>query len=181
MTLRGYAIVTTYSCLCMHIFMCMFLHAYESQSELVSCLFLSRSVSLIHDACLYNSLGKQEDKEINGCVSRITVRTEEIELSSQFFEESLKYILNTVSSELRTPMAEQALALALAPVSFFRWTVVLTRAGNWQPKVFCEFDIHTIVRLIEALISLVCKFLEFDSPVFDIRNIIFLYQRAEKQ
>jgi hypothetical protein len=36
---------------------------------------------------------------MNGCVSRITVRTEEIELSSQFYEESLKYILYTVSSE----------------------------------------------------------------------------------
>ncbi len=32
---------------------------------------------------------------MNGCVSRITVRTEEIELSSQFFEESLEYIIHS--------------------------------------------------------------------------------------
>jgi hypothetical protein len=46
MTLRGYAIVTTYSFLCMHIFYT-FLHAYESQSELVSCLFY-QEVSLLY-------------------------------------------------------------------------------------------------------------------------------------
>jgi len=102
--------VATYSFLCMHILMCIYMHMYHNQ--IFSCLFLSRSVSFIHDACLYNSLGKQEDKEMNGCVSRITVRTEEIELSSQFYEESLEYILFTVSSDA---VGRTGLALALAP------------------------------------------------------------------